>query len=44
MLNTQAYLSEDAKLVEQLRPHIEAYYQAWDVPDLKPYTVYNARG
>ena len=44
MLNAQAYLSEDAELIERLRPHIEAYYQAWDVPDLEPYTVYNARG
>ncbi len=44
MLSAQAYRSEDAELVERLRPHIEAYYQAWEVPDLAPYTVYNARG
>lgn len=44
MLSAQTYLLEDAQLVERLRPHIEAYYQAWDVPDLEPYTVYNARG
>ena len=44
MLSAQAYRSEDAELVEWLRPHIEAYYQAWRVPDLEPYTVYNARG
>ncbi len=44
MLSAQAYRSEDAALVERLRPHVEAYYQAWQVPDLAPYTVYNARG
>jgi cytosine/adenosine deaminase-related metal-dependent hydrolase len=44
MLSAQAYRSEDAKLVERLRLHIEAYYQAWEVPDLVPYTIYNARG
>ena len=44
MLSAQAYRSEDAVLIERLRPHVEAYYQAWQVPDLAPYTVYNARG
>ncbi len=43
-LGAQAYRSEDAALIERLRPHVEAYYQAWPVPDLTPYTVYNARG
>jgi cytosine/adenosine deaminase-related metal-dependent hydrolase len=43
MLSAQACRSADAELVERLRPHIEAYYQAWEVPDLAPYTVYNAR-
>lgn len=44
MLSAQAYNPEDAELVERLRPHIEAYYRAWEIPDLAPYTVYNARG
>ena len=44
MLSAQAYRSEDAELIERLRPHVEAYYQAWQVPDLTPYTIYNARG
>jgi len=44
MLAAQAYRTEDAAMVERLRPHIESYYQAWHVPDLAPYTVYNARG
>ncbi len=43
-LGAQAYRSEDAALIERLRPHVEAYYQAWPIPDLTPYTVYNARG
>ena len=43
MVSAQAYRSEDADLIERLRPHVEAYYQAWRVPDLTPYTVYNAR-
>ena len=43
-LGAQAYRSADAVLIERLRPHVEAYYQAWPVPDLTPYTVYNARG
>ena len=44
VLNAQAYRTEDAEMIERLRPHIEAYYQAWQVPDQTPYTVYNARG
>lgn len=35
--------ADDAALVERLLPHIEAYYRAWDVPELVPYTVYNTR-
>ena len=44
MVNAQAYRSEDAELIERLRPNVEAYYQAWRIPDLMPFTVYNARG
>lgn len=44
MLSAQAYPFEEAKLVDRLRAHIEKQYQAWEVPDLEPYTVYNARG
>ena len=44
MLGGQPFRSDDARMIERLRPHIEAYYRKWDVPDLVPYTVYNARG
>ncbi len=30
-------------LVERLLPHVEAYYRAWDAPELAPYTIYNSR-
>jgi hypothetical protein len=44
MLNSQAYRSKDADLVERLRVSLEAYYRAWQIPDLTPYIVYNGRG
>ena len=44
MLGSQAFRSADAAMIERLRRHVEAYYEAWEVPDLTPYTVYNARG
>ena len=44
MLAGQPFRSEDARMVERLRGHIEAYYREWEVPDLAPWTVYNARG
>ncbi len=42
-LAREAYPRERAELVERLLPHVEAYYQAWDMPALEPYTVYNSR-
>ena len=42
MLGGQAFRSADAAMVERLRRHVEAHYQAWEVPDLVPWTVYNA--
>jgi 5-methylthioadenosine/S-adenosylhomocysteine deaminase len=44
ILSSQAYRSKDADLVERLRVSIEAYYRAWQIPDLTPYIVYNGRG
>lgn len=44
VLSAQAYRAEDVELLERLRTHIEAYYRAWEIPDLVPHTVYNARG
>lgn len=43
MLGGQTFVSADARKVERLRRHVEAYYRDWDVPDLAPWTVYNTR-
>ena len=43
MLAGQPFRSTDARMVERLRGHVEAYYREWEVPDLAPWTVYNAR-
>ena len=42
-LAASAYPRERAELVERLLPHLEAYYQAWDMPELTPYSVYNSK-
>ncbi len=42
-LAAAAYPSERAELVERLLPHLEAYYKAWDLPALEPYSVYNSK-
>ena len=44
MLASQASMSTDAPMVDRLRRHVEAHYRSWEVPDLVPWTVYNARG
>ena len=44
MLDSQTFRSEDARLVERLREHVEAHYLNWETPDLVPWTAYNARG
>ena len=44
VLDGQAFRDADARMVERLRGHVEAYYRDWEVPDLVPWTVYNARG
>ena len=44
MLCNQTFRSADAGMVERLRRHVEAYYLEWEMPDLAPWTVYNARG
>jgi cytosine/adenosine deaminase-related metal-dependent hydrolase len=43
VLGAASYPIEDAQLIERLLPHVEAYYQAWDIPELAPYTAYNTR-
>ncbi len=42
-LAREAYPAEAADLVARLLPHLEAYYRAWEMPPLEPYTVYNSR-
>ncbi len=42
-LAAAAYPSERAEPVERLLPHLEAYYKAWEMPALTPYTVYNSK-
>ena len=44
MLADQPFRSADARMVARLREHVEAYYRDWEVPELAPWTVYNARG
>lgn len=44
MLGSQPFRSADARLIERLRGHVEAYYLNWELPDLAPWTVYNTRG
>ena len=44
MLDSQAFRSDEAGLIERLRGHVEAHYLNWDTPDLSPWTVYNTRG
>jgi cytosine/adenosine deaminase-related metal-dependent hydrolase len=42
-LAREAPLNEASELVEALIPRLEAFYGAWDVPALDPYTRYNSR-
>ncbi|MCH8154409.1 MAG: amidohydrolase family protein, partial [Proteobacteria bacterium] len=42
-LAATAYPRERAALVARLLPHLEAYYQAWEMPQLTPYSLYNSR-
>ena len=42
-LAATAYPRERAALVARLLPHLEAYYKAWEMPALTPYSVYNSR-
>lgn len=34
---------EAARLVDELLPHVVAYYRGWDHPERVPFTIYNAR-
>jgi cytosine/adenosine deaminase-related metal-dependent hydrolase len=37
------YPAEDATMVEALLPHVEKFYQEWELQILEPYLVYNSR-
>jgi cytosine/adenosine deaminase-related metal-dependent hydrolase len=37
------YPSARAQAARQLIPYLEAWYRAWPVPRLEPYTAYNSR-
>jgi cytosine/adenosine deaminase-related metal-dependent hydrolase len=36
-------LDDEARLVEALIPHLETFYQAWEMPPLEPHIPYNSR-
>ena len=42
-LDAQSLPRERAELVKALSPHLEAWYRRWELPELTPYTRYNAR-
>jgi cytosine/adenosine deaminase-related metal-dependent hydrolase len=42
-LTEEPALDDAAQLVETLIPHLEAFYQAWEMPPLDPYGQYNSR-
>jgi cytosine/adenosine deaminase-related metal-dependent hydrolase len=42
-LSREAFPDDAAKAVEAMMPRLEAYYGAWDLPELDPYSRYNAR-
>lgn len=37
------YPAEDAAMVAALLPHLQRYYQNWELSPLEPYTAYNSR-
>ena len=42
-LNAAPYPQGNAEMVAQLLPYLEAWYEQWQVPTLKPWTRYNSR-
>jgi len=42
-LDATPYPEEGARLVEQLLPHLEAWYREWQIPDLDPWIRYNSK-
>jgi cytosine/adenosine deaminase-related metal-dependent hydrolase len=42
-LDAEPYPEADAEMVAQLLPHLEAWYEKWQVPTLEPWIRYNSR-
>jgi len=43
-LDASGYPREAARLVGELTPHMETWYERWKVPPLEPWIRYNSRG
>lgn len=41
-LDAAPFPEAEAEMVEQLLPHLEAWYKQWQVPDLNPWIKYNS--
>lgn len=42
-LDAEPFPESNAEMVAQLLPHLEAWYERWQVPALEPWTRYNSR-
>lgn len=42
-LDAQPYPQANAEMVAQLLPHLQAWYEKWEVPPLEPWIRYNSR-
>ena len=42
-LAAEPYPQADAEMVAQLLPHLQAWYEKWEIPELEPWTKYNSR-
>jgi cytosine/adenosine deaminase-related metal-dependent hydrolase len=42
-LEAEPYPEAGAEMVAQLLPHLEAWYEKWEVPELEPWIRYNSR-
>lgn len=42
-LDAEPFPEENAEMVARLLPHLEAWYEKWEVPELEPWIRYNSR-
>lgn len=42
-LDAREVPAENVEMVEALLPHVEAYYERWELEEVEPYTRYNSR-